>query len=103
MKVLDKAGNEIKIGDFIVYGHALGRCAGLRYGKVLEFKETEISPWNKNKTTHLKVIGVDDDWIESIRLNERPGTLQFPESRVLIVSENQIPARFLELLKSYKN
>lgn len=102
MKVLDKAGNEIKIGDFIIYGHALGRCAGLRYGKVLGFEEAEVSLWNKEKTTYLKTIGVDDNW-GNPHLNKRAGTLQFPESRVLIVSENQIPVRVLELLKSYKN
>ena len=34
----DKTGTEIKEGDFIVYGHALGRCAGLRIGKVLAIK-----------------------------------------------------------------
>jgi hypothetical protein len=34
----DKSGRELEPGDFIVYGHALGRCAGLRYGVVLEVR-----------------------------------------------------------------
>lgn len=35
-KPYDKLGREIKVGDIICYGHALGRCAALRVGKVLK-------------------------------------------------------------------
>ncbi len=37
-KIYDKSGREINIGDYIVYGLALGRCAALRFGKVLDIK-----------------------------------------------------------------
>lgn len=41
MKVFtDKLGHPITEGCLIAYGHALGRCAGLRIGKVLKIEET---------------------------------------------------------------
>ena len=35
----DKIGREINVGDFIAYGRALGRCAGLSLGKVIKTLE----------------------------------------------------------------
>ena|ERR1700690_2048063 len=96
MKSLDKSRKEIKVGDFIIYGHALGRCAGLRYGKVLAIKE--VKDYADRIKNHFTVQGVDDDWYpDTPKLAERKGTLQFGD-RILIVTEDQIPDKIFELL-----
>jgi ribonuclease HI len=66
--VEDKIGKEIRVGDLIVYGHALGRCAGLRIGEVLEIKDSK-----------LVVQGVDAEWRENPRLLSKRSTLSYPD------------------------
>jgi hypothetical protein len=92
----DKAGTEITVGCFIAYGHALGRCAGLRIGRVealnIKFKKDE---WDNSTVT---VLGVDDDWESNkIKLLEKRSTLYFPE-RMIVLS--RIPNEYLELYKT---
>lgn len=97
---VDKAGRPLLPGDFIVYGHALGRCAGLRYGKVLEIVEKE-SPYCKEITTKVRVIGANDDWCHTpAQLLSHPSMLLYSE-RVLRISEEQIPDKVLKLLKGF--
>lgn len=98
----DKSGRDVKTGDIIVYGHALGRCAGLRYGKVLGFRPNEShASFEEACAVKLQVIGVNDDWshLES-ELLERVSYVQFPE-RVLILERTQVPDRVLRLLDNY--
>jgi hypothetical protein len=92
----DKVGNELQPGDLIIYGHALGRCAGLRYGKVLYAKESK-SAWSDKTKNNLRVQGVDDDWSHMKPELAKPGTLQF-STRILKVRRDQIPANVLALL-----
>lgn len=81
----DKLEQEIKVGDWIAYGHALGRCAGIRIGWVLAIKE------NGN----LTVQGINDDWSRlGVKLCDRKGTLQFPEERVIVLPVDSVPPRF---------
>jgi len=97
----DKLGREIVVGDFIVYGHALGRSAGLRIGKVLDVthkpgRYPSDSPWR------IRVQGVDDDWARAgvdrpLELC-RPGTLQFPERTV--VDRRSLPLAYAALFTS---
>ena len=42
--IQDILGREIKAGCIIVYGHALGRCAALKIGKVLKVKAEDKGP-----------------------------------------------------------
>ncbi len=97
----DKSGREIAVGDFIVYGHALGTCAGLQYGKVLGFGERleygrrEDRP----KLPTCKVRGVDTDYTYDGPRLMKPSTLQFSE-RILVVTRDQVPANVLELLET---
>lgn len=99
MKTTDKAGNEINVGDYIVYGHALGRCAGLRYGKVLEIKASK-GYYDEGKPV-LSVQGVDDDWKHrKPELCARKGTLGFPNERVLVIKEDQLPQYVKDLFAS---
>lgn len=92
----DKAGNPLKRGDFIVYGHALGRCAGLRYGVVVEIKEGKVD-WSQTGPK-LHVFGIDDDWDHRAPTICRKGVLSF-SSRVLKVRKDQIPLNQLSLLE----
>src|ERR1039458_3246500 len=58
----DAIGQPISVGDLIAYGHALGRCAGVRIGKVLS-----INPPKKDMYTTLPdtitVWGIDHEWL----------------------------------------
>lgn len=111
--MLDRLNQEIKVGSIIAYGHALGRCAGLRIGKVLKLKQTEIGKkrgWSREKhqwieTNELEysyaitVMGVDDDWdFDEPKLCVRKGTLQFPE-RIVVLNQSTVPEKYLNLLK----
>jgi hypothetical protein len=91
----DKAGRELRPGDLIVYGHALGRCAGLRYGRILAVQPGKSSP----ESMRLRVQGVDDDtnWSGLGPRLCNPGTLSF-EGRVLRVEREQVPSAVLSLL-----
>ncbi len=84
----DKAGRELKTGDFIVYGHALGRCAGLQYGIILV---------EDNGKGHITVRGVDTDWEHHAPRLLKKSTLLFGE-RILRVNSNQIPPRIQDIL-----
>lgn len=95
---IDKSGREVKVGDFIVYGHNLGRCAGLRFGKVLKIEKT-AHPWRDDEDEwKIGVQGIDDDWNTDINDAKaaRKGTLLFPE-RILGIN-NIIPEHYKELL-----
>lgn len=76
---IDKSGRLVSVGDFIAYGHNLGRCAGIRFGKVLKI-ETELN-YREQVEWRIRVQGIDDDWntdINSAKLAGK-GTLMFPE------------------------
>ena len=92
----DKLGTPITKGCYIVYGHALGRCAGLRLGKVLDVKRVATdysgqSPWR------IRVQGVNDDWAFKPPALCKPGTLQFP-SRIVVLCESNLPSYARALL-----
>lgn len=104
MKALDKAGREVRPGDLIIYGHALGRCAGLRYGKVLAITWKTAFYRGEKKEPHFTVQGVDTDWSDwdhrgQPELCGRKGTLQYG-SRILVLERDQVPMAVLELLDS---
>jgi hypothetical protein len=108
--ILDKLGEEIVAGCFIIYGHALGRCAGLRLGKV--FKAEKVNVEYRGEVYRIAVRGMDDDWFsfneteeerqerrhfrEPVKLNAKVSTLQFPE-RMIVVPKSKIPKQFLDL------
>lgn len=81
--ILDKLGTPILVGSFIVYGHALGRCAGLRIGRVLGIKE-KTHAYSTQRGAAIRVQGVNDDWGEPTLC--KPGTLFFP-SRIVVVTD----------------
>lgn len=101
--VLDKSGQEICPGDFIVYGHNIDRSAALRFGKVIAVKPREGRWAREENAVTVTVIGVEDDsWIHpEPRLCRRKGSLLYP-NRILCVSKELVPEPQRTLLENYK-
>lgn len=103
--MLDRMNQEIKVGSIIAYGHALGRCAGLRIGKVTKIREEEVkNDWGRGKHWEygIQVMGVDDDWDdEKPKLCVKKGTLMYPD-RTIVLDESKVPEKYLNLLKDVK-
>ncbi len=99
MVVRDKVGQVITPGCYLAYGHALGRCAGLRIGKVLGLKSWEEARGERTRRVYrLQVQGVDDDWSHrDPALTSRVGVLQYPE-RTLVLQPSQLPPVYWQLL-----
>ncbi len=94
----DKLGHEIKVNSYIAYGHALGRCAGLRIGKVLRILHEPANDWSSTPIWKIKVWGVNDDWTSKpLSLTRTSGILNFP-NRMLVVNEKQVPESYISLL-----
>ena len=102
MIAIDKLGQEIKVGDYIAYGHALGRCAGLRIGKVLKVSYEKSNDWPREDIFKIKVWGIDDEWSYAPILCSTPGTLNFPD-RIVVLPLNQVPPDYVELIKDITN
>jgi hypothetical protein len=93
-RIFDKLGKEITQGCYIVYGHLLGRSAGLKVGKVLAIKP---APEGRFGEARITVRGVNDGWYdEKPSLSENKGTLQFPD-RCLVVNESDLPKIYSSL------
>lgn len=102
----DKLGQPIEPGAIIAYGHALGRCAALRIGKVVKVALKENYSRMEPRIT---VQGVDDDWADwrtddeefdkrhPIKLTTRKGTLMFP-NRTIVLNPGVIPEIYQTLL-----
>jgi hypothetical protein len=93
---LDKLGRPITVGCYIAYGHALGRCAGIRIGKVLAIKKNPEADNYPGEGWKFTVWGVDDDW-NRLQLNSRKGTLFFT-TRIFVLDE--VPAEYKTLLEN---
>ena len=92
--VFDKAGKQLFVGDYIIYGHNLGRCAGLKFGKVLSLEhEVENRGYNGKEwlynTYKIGVQGVDDDFSGEPTLS-RKSYLLYPD-RIFVISFDQLP------------
>jgi hypothetical protein len=96
-KILDKLGQEITVGCYIVYGHLLSRSAGLKVGKVLGLRTTKKPEFGFDSGYRVTVVGVEELPWEKVPKLGRKGTLQFPD-RCIVIPEGIIPAKYLELL-----
>jgi hypothetical protein len=94
----DRVGRTIRPGCFIAYGHALGRSAGLRIGKVLAV--SRVSPtYSKGYAMsfewRIKVRGISDDWsFYEPTLLSKDSTLFFPERMIVLDS---VPEKYARL------
>lgn len=101
MQILDKLKNPISVGNYIAYGHALGRCAGLRIGKVLALSMK--TDFYDREVFSITVWGIDDDWqSQQPTLLNTKSTLLFP-SRIIVLDESQVPSAYKELLGPLTN
>lgn len=96
----DRLGRDIVVGSYLAYGHALGRCAGLRIGKVTAIKlAAEKRYYGNEPDWRITVIGVDDDWNHRTpELCKRKGTLMFPD-RMVVLDFDKLPERYQRLLE----
>ena len=98
----DKIGQDINVGDYIAYGHALGRCAGIRIGKVLAIKgEVHENPWNHKEETRwrIHVWGIYDDFPNmELEILTHKGVLEIP-NRIVRLNIDQVPSAYIELLR----
>lgn len=112
-KLYDKNGREIKVGDYIVYGHAIDRSAGLRFGRVLKIKiGTGREVWGRPEGTAITVIGVVDDRYsldkdrnlvrQPPELLSRVGTLMYPE-RIIVLDGKDMLLPVRRLLDTYSH
>jgi hypothetical protein len=102
---LDKSGNPIEVGTYIVYGHALGRCAGLRFGKVLGIKRKPKPSYREfhslDSQWSITVIGYDDDSLmRRDKACDRAGTLGFPD-RILVIPKEWLTEEIRSALDSF--
>lgn len=92
---LDKCGQVIRPGSYIVYGHALGRSVGLKFGKVIHAQRTFAT---YGSDARIEVIGVDDGWKGHPALLTHKGILRYG-NRVIVLPFKALPYYAQELLK----
>lgn len=97
LKAFDKLGNQIKIGDYILYACSLGRSPALNVGLVKRLEFGKI-PYSDEKELKIRVIAIaiDSDYNNHLdtRLNDRESLLSFPD-RTIVVSS--IPEKYKRL------
>lgn len=89
----DKVGRPILVGDVIAYGHALGRCAALQLGVVLELREGENDAYARaDKRCRIKVHGVNMSYVSYNPLTkdwkplDNPSYIWFPDRTVVLTA-----------------
>jgi hypothetical protein len=100
MQILDMGGFEIKEGDYICYAALLGRCACVRYARVIRLVEIveKKNCWDPT-TAPIRVKAVELDWYDNFAiLNKgREISLSFP-GRMIRINPEQVPEKVKELL-----
>jgi len=98
----DKLGQDIKVGDYIAYGAALGRCSTIHLGRVLELTQSKVTEWHHDKPTpKLKVRAcTNHSWDETrgMQLLSKPVSLGFFE-RLVVLHPDTVPQNIKELLQ----
>ena len=98
---IDKIGQKIVVGSYIVYGQALGRCAALGLGKVLKLSMKDGGSSYSPKE-RISVQGVNDSYTNGRNEVIPPslsgkGTLMFPD-RIIVLDPATVPADVKKLL-----
>lgn len=102
----DKLGQDIRVGSYIAYGHALGRCAAIKIGRVLKLTTKPKDSIAYSSPHRLTVVGIDDDQVWAGRDKYPPkltkiGTLLYPD-RVLVINPSTLPDEYKALLDSFE-
>jgi len=111
MKVLknkDVLGNEIKAGDYIVYGAAKGRCAGLNIGRVTATEMTKAHGSYEGRNDTLRVTSeavqvsygrYERTGCDSYSSNKKPRKVSlFFSERICVIPESVVPQAIKDLL-----
>jgi hypothetical protein len=91
----DKIGQEVMVSDFIAYGHAVGRSAALRIGKVLAITKTPSVRHRREFDFSIRVRGVEESY-QGPQLCKRDGILQYPERIIKLPAVPEDIAKVLE-------
>lgn len=97
----DILNREITPGCYLAYGHALGRCAAIRIGRVVEVKP--LPDEGGNGKARINVMGVEEhSWRgPGLRACSKVGVLQFPE-RCIVLDDAQVPEKYRKILDGFK-
>lgn len=82
---LDKTGQIVKRGDYIVYSRTIGRSADLNFAKVINIKSGE--GWRGEKIWGILVVAVTRGYHFGERVDkpmDKKITLQFPDRTIKI-------------------
>lgn len=93
----DKLDRPIAVGDFIAYGHALGRSAALKIGRVVAIRCLAEPTWRGGSPWRITVAGIDEASWHTTRISR--GTLQFPD-RAIVVPREDVPAHWRGMLEA---
>jgi hypothetical protein len=102
MAALDRVGNPIQPGSYIVYSFLLGQSAALKVGKVLRVWAVDGDrSWQSGQ--RIRVVGVEKrygghDGHGLGYVVNKPGTLMFPD-RCLVIPEESLDRETFDLLK----
>jgi hypothetical protein len=101
----DKLGTPLAVGDFIVYGHALGRCAALRIGRILNITEKKVESFYVKgdfKTEwSIRVCHLEDDWDGNPQKpGPRTGCLMYPK-RTIVLRPEMLSWEMRDMLESF--
>jgi hypothetical protein len=98
----DALGSDVIVGDYIVYGYLVGRCAAVKFGKVLDIYKTTVQAHNGPRDDYsIKVIGASRGWGKDFKLGSKCGHVRFPER---VAKANRIiPPDLMDLLDSYES
>lgn len=91
--VKDYTGQEIKVDDWLIRAYNLGRCAALKYAKVLSLTDTGklvTIGFTTNKSWKGKGFKPDDG----------KGIVSYPD-RTMVIDESKVPKEVIEAWKNY--
>ena len=97
--MVDKLGQEIKVGSIIAYGSLLGRSAALQIGKVTAVKTVNLPAsyiHPAGEEYRITVQGVTTTWQSELKLLKK-GTLLYPD-RIIVLDPSIVPEPVMKLL-----
>lgn len=99
MEYKDLAGQDMAVGDYIVYSAAAGRAGVMKLGQIVELSERRDT-WTNKHAAVVKAVTIDQwrTWSGGLQNKGKPVTLGMFE-RILVVTK--IPA-LAEVFEKHK-
>ncbi len=98
-KIYDKLGNEIVPGCFITYASEQGDSPVLKIGRVTKISTKERKTFGGKTFTEYRIQCHSIENWSGKTLQEKKGTLMFPE-RIVVIDRLAIKKEYLDLLNS---